>query len=58
MARKQTELMAVTDRATRAWHALERKQRRALETALQAKREMEQIEAIIELAQGRRTKAA
>jgi hypothetical protein len=41
------EVQSVRRAASRAWHAIERKHRRALETALQTREKMEELENII-----------
>ena len=41
-------IVAVTRRAMEAWHAAERRRRHALEVALEAKREMDALERIID----------
>jgi len=41
------EVQSVRRAASRAWHAIERKHRRALETAIQTKKRMEELESII-----------
>ncbi len=48
MRPKASGIVAVTRRAMEAWHAAERRHRHALETALEARREMDALERIID----------
>jgi len=41
------ETLSVRRAAAKAWHAVERKHRQAVETALKTKRELEELERII-----------
>lgn len=41
------EVQSVRRAASKAWYAIERKHRRALETALQTRERMEELESII-----------
>jgi hypothetical protein len=47
MDEKEKEMLAVRRAASKAWHAVERKHRRAVETAIKTKREMENLEKIL-----------
>ena len=58
MASKRTELESLIDRASQAWRRLADKERRALETALQARRDREELERVIELHKRGSAKAA
>ena len=52
------EVQSVRRAASRAWHVIERKHRRALETALQTKERMDELENIIRGLNPRREQAA
>jgi hypothetical protein len=41
------EVQSVRRAASKAWHAIERKHRRALETAIQTRERMEELENVI-----------
>ena len=41
------EVQSVHRAASRAWHSIERKHRRALETAIETREKMEELEGII-----------
>ena len=41
------EVRSVRRAASRAWYAIERKHRRALETAIQTRKRMEELESVI-----------
>jgi hypothetical protein len=44
---KRPEIDAVRERARKAWDRIERKQRKAIEEALEAKRQLEELEVIL-----------